>query len=213
MSLNPVRFGKDLIDQFDRYLLTSFPVADPDLAEQFRRRLAYGPGSQERLAKGPPGGARGQGLPFSSLQLIDVELDGLGRISGHDEYPWRVSFNQFALRLPEHHGGHGGAVGGLLYQFLRNARLRLVNLGPRRKGPVSPQQGSEWPGVGSPICTVCGATRSPFAGPAEIQNFEEHHEKVCGNKPGWHALHTDVVSDLLTFGPFQTLVDCLVATE
>ncbi len=53
MSLNPIQFGKDVIDQFGRYLLTTFPVADPELAEQLRRGLSFEPGSGERLAKGP----------------------------------------------------------------------------------------------------------------------------------------------------------------
>lgn len=29
MSLNPVQFGTEVIDQFGRYLMTNFPIADP----------------------------------------------------------------------------------------------------------------------------------------------------------------------------------------
>jgi hypothetical protein len=41
MSLNPVQFGKDVIDQFGRYLQTSFPVADERLAAQVRAQLRH----------------------------------------------------------------------------------------------------------------------------------------------------------------------------
>ncbi len=53
MSLNPIQFGKDVIDQFGRYLLTTFRLSDPHLAAQLKAGLAYEPGTRERLAKGP----------------------------------------------------------------------------------------------------------------------------------------------------------------
>ncbi len=49
-------------------------------------RVVPGPGPSEE-------GGEGAGFSFTSLQMIDVELDGLGRISDQDEYPWRVAFN------------------------------------------------------------------------------------------------------------------------
>lgn len=170
----------------------------------------------DRVLPGPTPleeGGDGTGLSFTSLQMIDVELDGLGRISDQDEYPWRVAFNLFALQMPEHHGGEAGNVGTVPYRFLRNAHLRLVNLGPRRKGPASPQVGTEWPHVGFPICTACGATRSPFASVAEIRNFGEFHERRCGRPIGWHALHVDIRSDLLQIGPFDETGDAINALE
>ncbi len=53
MSLNPVQFGKDVIDQFGRYLLTTFPVADERLAAQVRDRMRFMPGGDSLLYKGP----------------------------------------------------------------------------------------------------------------------------------------------------------------
>ena len=53
MSLNPVQFGKDVIDQFGRYLMTSFPVADDRLAAQMREKLRHTVGSESLLYKGP----------------------------------------------------------------------------------------------------------------------------------------------------------------
>lgn len=53
MSLNPVQFGKDVIDQFGRYLLTTFPVADERLAAQVRERMRFTAGGESLLYKGP----------------------------------------------------------------------------------------------------------------------------------------------------------------
>lgn len=51
MSLNPVKFGKDVIDQFGRYLRNSFPIADENIAAQFNEKLRYS--SDSLIAKGP----------------------------------------------------------------------------------------------------------------------------------------------------------------
>jgi very-short-patch-repair endonuclease len=53
MSLNPVQFGKDVIDQFGRYLLTTFPVADERLSQQIRDRLKHNIDGDPLLYKGP----------------------------------------------------------------------------------------------------------------------------------------------------------------
>ena len=53
MSLNPIQTGKEVIDQFGRYLLTTFPIAQPELEEQFKNNLQHGLGGRRLLAKGP----------------------------------------------------------------------------------------------------------------------------------------------------------------
>ncbi|MEE8586098.1 MAG: DEAD/DEAH box helicase, partial [Acidobacteriota bacterium] len=50
---NPVQFGNQVIDQFGRYLMTSYPVADPRLEEQVRQRVRHGLGGERLIAKGP----------------------------------------------------------------------------------------------------------------------------------------------------------------
>lgn len=39
MSLNPVQFGTEVVDQFGRYLMTTFPIADPRMEAQVREAL------------------------------------------------------------------------------------------------------------------------------------------------------------------------------
>ena len=51
MPLNPVQFGKDVIDQFGRYLFTTFPIADLRLREQFKEGLSFGLGEKIDLLK------------------------------------------------------------------------------------------------------------------------------------------------------------------
>ncbi len=53
MSLNPIAFGEHVVEQFQRYLLTYFPIADPRLEEQVRAHLTRGPGGRRELVRGP----------------------------------------------------------------------------------------------------------------------------------------------------------------
>ncbi|MFZ5786791.1 MAG: DEAD/DEAH box helicase, partial [Acidobacteriota bacterium] len=53
MSLNPVHFGAEVIDQFGRYLMTTFPIADHDMETQVREHLRHDIGGERLIAKGP----------------------------------------------------------------------------------------------------------------------------------------------------------------
>src|SRR5881394_3272215 len=52
MALNPIRFTAAVNDQFLKYQFTTFPLTDPDLADQ-ARKLLRGPGDSSPLFKGP----------------------------------------------------------------------------------------------------------------------------------------------------------------
>ncbi|MFH1532056.1 MAG: DEAD/DEAH box helicase [Pseudomonadota bacterium] len=53
MSLNPVQFGSEVIDQFGRYLLTTFPIADEAMEKQVKEHLRHDVGGERLIAKGP----------------------------------------------------------------------------------------------------------------------------------------------------------------
>lgn len=53
MSLNPVQFGTEVVDQFGRYLMTTFPIADPRMEQQVREALRHDVGGERLIAKGP----------------------------------------------------------------------------------------------------------------------------------------------------------------
>ncbi len=158
------------------------------------------------------GGER-PGITFTSLQLIDVELDGLGRIGDQEEYRRLVGFRILPVLRQRHAGGHDGKVGTVPYSWRERAHLRLVNLGPTGEVPASPAAGTGQPHIGFPVCTVCGAVRSPFSSVAEIQNFLTWHTDRCGQEPRWVALHVDITSDVLILGPFDRQGDAINLLE
>ena len=51
MTINPIQFAYEVNEQFLRYQLTAFPLADPTLSEQAKKMLK-GPHSSP-LIKGP----------------------------------------------------------------------------------------------------------------------------------------------------------------
>ena len=53
MSLNPVQFGAEVIDQFGRYLMTTFPIADEAMEAQVKAHLSHDVGGERLIAKGP----------------------------------------------------------------------------------------------------------------------------------------------------------------
>ncbi|MFL6197817.1 MAG: DEAD/DEAH box helicase [Thermoanaerobaculia bacterium] len=166
--------------------------------ESLEKRMVFEPALARVVEPGrATEGGQKPAVGFSSIQMIDVALEGLGRISDQEEYRHRRAYYQYALQLPEHRGGHRGRVGLVPYSYLREGNLRTVNLGTKKTGPATPEDG-----IGFPICLVCGEVRSPLASPIEIKDFVEHHKKRCRRAPGWHALHVDVRSDLLILGPF-----------
>lgn len=138
--------------------------------------------------------------PVDSLRLIDVNMGDAKEISDQKDRRFFVGFDQKIIALRDHDGGHTGNLGPTDYHFLRHEKLRLVNLGPNRRGDAVP---AGQPYNGFPICPVCGAVRSPFASEAEIANFAEQHQKLCSSEIGWFALHAEIASDVLVLGPFE----------
>ena len=53
MPINPVKFAADVINQFGRYLKTTFPIGDPGLAAQMDEALHHRVGGQPLLYRGP----------------------------------------------------------------------------------------------------------------------------------------------------------------
>jgi ATP-dependent helicase YprA (DUF1998 family) len=53
MALNPIQFSRQVIDEFRRYQLTAFPIADPRLAAQASELLGAGAFRDSPLTKGP----------------------------------------------------------------------------------------------------------------------------------------------------------------
>lgn len=84
-------------------------------------------------------------------------------------------------------------------------QIRLVNIGPADK--VQDRK------LGYPICTVCGATRSPYSSDRDIDNFIEIHEKTCSKQPGNIVLSTDSTVDGLLFRGLEDQSDAVNLAE
>lgn len=67
-GLNPIQAARRIGDAYRRYLLTAFPLADPDLARQFRSLL----GESEKSLKGPYLEAT---PPFEAGRSLDEMVD------------------------------------------------------------------------------------------------------------------------------------------
>src|ERR1700759_1762349 len=98
MALNPIRFSGQVIDEFRRYQLTAFPIADPRLAEQATKLLGAGAFKDSPLTKGPhvslAGGFR-EGAPLPALVeegLVHAALPGVA------EFPSLFAHQEETLR-------------------------------------------------------------------------------------------------------------------
>ena len=80
MALNPIQFTREVVEEFRRYQLTAFPIADPRLAAQASALLGSGAFRDSPLTKGPYVSlARGfrEGATLPAL-LLAVALGELG---------------------------------------------------------------------------------------------------------------------------------------
>jgi len=146
-----------------------------------------------------------QALTVISYELTDVEMDHEQDIDDRRETRLRIAFEIVGMLLDRHSGGQYGRIGDKEYLFLRQEILRLVNLGPLRLGPTGNK--------GFPLCPACGETRSPWSTPVEIEHFVSAHQEKCATTPLFYALHVDIQSDVLRFGPFASEADAVNAYE
>jgi len=144
------------------------------------------------------------GTPPSSvdaLPMSDGSLDHASRITDDESMRFALSVDLRACQLENVH--NGGATystpNAHQLQILRQQKLRLVNLGPAAR-----TKEGEW---GYPICTVCGAARSPMSTDAELKLFVETHVKSCGQAPIPRALFADVRVDGLRIRGQNSVAD------
>jgi len=164
-----------------------------------QRNMVYFKG-QDRIEEAGAGrreGGEEKPREFTSFQLTDVEMFRAQNIDDRESRRRRVGFKVLGLTLPEHGGGMRGRVGGQEVVLLERHRIRLQNLGERKRG-------GPLPFTLFPLCRICGETRSARASEAEIEEFIEDHRKLHHEESvDRYGLHVDLVSDTLQIGPFQ----------
>lgn len=98
MALNPIQFTGQVTEEFRRYQLTAFPIADPRLAAQASELLGAGPFKDSPLTKGPfvslaRGFREGATLPaLVDEGLVHAALPGVA------EYPSLFDHQEQTLR-------------------------------------------------------------------------------------------------------------------
>jgi ATP-dependent helicase YprA (DUF1998 family) len=98
MALNPVRFTRSVTDEFRRYQLTAFPIADPRLATQASALLGAGAFRASPLTKGPYvslARALAQGASLGDLAAEGVVHPALAGIA---EFPQLFALQEQTLR-------------------------------------------------------------------------------------------------------------------
>ena len=128
---------------------------------------------------------------LSGLSISDVDLAYVSRISDEEANRFQLPVAVLGYLKQTHRGGQVYALQGQEIQHRFGQHVRLVNVGPAdrvRNGKL-----------GYPICTVCGAVRSPYASEREIEHFLEIHRERCGKIPESISVTTDSHVDGLLF--------------
>ncbi len=153
----------------------------------------------------PDGFADENLIELKCISICDTELGFISHVSDEEENRYRLPVSIYGNLLNEHRGIDHYIVGEFEFRHHHGQKLRLLNAGPTDK--VIQKE------VGYPVCTVCGATRSPYASKEEIKNFKEHHEKICGYEPGNVGFSADAQVDGIVFKDMKSQKDAINLIE
>lgn len=143
-----------------------------------------------------------QGSMLSGLPICDVDLSYVSRISDEESNRFQLPVAVLGYLKQTHRGGQVYTIANKEIQHRLGQHVRLVNVGPAdrvRRGEL-----------GYPICTVCGAVRSPYASERELEHFKRIHLERCGREPEPIAVTTDGRVDGILF---QGLADRVAAVN
>lgn len=136
-------------------------------------------------------GGNKQGALLSGLPICDVDLAYISRISDEEANRFQLPVAVMGYLKQAHRGGQVYTIAEREIQHRFGQHVRLVNVGPADRV----KRGD----LGYPICTVCGAVRSPYASERELEHFRKIHVERCGKEPEAIAMTTDGRVDGLLF--------------
>ena len=131
------------------------------------------------------------GVPIDALPLADLDLAHESRITEDENLRFSMPVTVLGRLRKRNRGGTAYKIGDQEVSHLRGQGIELVNVG--EAGRV--KQGD----IGHWICSVCGAAKSPYAVPAEIEQFLTIHKERCGKEVTRLALSVQADVDLLQF--------------
>ena len=143
-----------------------------------------------------------QAAMLSGLPISDADISYISRISDEEQNRFQMPVAVLGYLKRDHRGGQVYAISGKEVQHRFGQHVRLVNVGPADRV----KRGD----LGYPICTICGAVRSPYASEMELTHFKQVHQERCGKEPEELAVTTDGRVDGILF---QGLADRAAAVN
>ncbi|MFA4906708.1 MAG: DEAD/DEAH box helicase [archaeon] len=119
-------------------------------------------------------------LRIIGIPISDCDMHYTSRISDEEMNRFQLPVVVFGRFKKSRRGGKVFSISDKNIQLLFGQKIQLLNLGPR--------ENVEKRHLGYPVCTICGAVRSPFLSEYELTEFNDIHKKRCGREPEWVAL-------------------------
>ncbi|MCL4079469.1 DEAD/DEAH box helicase [Coriobacteriia bacterium Es71-Z0120] len=126
-----------------------------------------------------------------AIAVCDVDLIHQSHISDDEVLRFQLGVGIHGIERGQHDGGVAYSWGTQPVHFLKNDRLRLVNIGA--SAAISRSE----PLIGYPVCTVCGQSRSPLSSKKELERFKEDHAERCGKPVRNVGFYADITADAL----------------
>lgn len=142
---------------------------------------------------------------MSALPINDVTLTFSSRIVDEELNRFQVPVNIMGEIERYHSGIRKYNIDDKQIKHHFGQKIRLINVGPAEKV----NEGK----LGYPICSVCGATRSPYSSDKEISTFLEKHKKCCGKIPDNLLLYSDARVDGIKVDGFQSYEEAVNFAE
>lgn len=113
-------------------------------------------------------------IELSSIPISDCDITQISRISDEENNRFQMRVKSVGKLHRVHRGGRELMSGRNTVKLIFGQKITQMNLGP---ADLVAQEV-----YGYPLCTVCGAVRSPYSSIQELNSFSEHHEKSCNRK-------------------------------
>ena len=139
------------------------------------------------------------GAAIDALPLTDLDLAQESRITEDENLRFSMPVCVLGRLRKRNRGGKAFKIGDMEVSHVRGQGIELVNLG--EAGRVKQGELGHW------ICSVCGASKTPYAVPAEIAQFMKIHKERCGRDVANLALTVQADVDLLQFHAVQNESD------
>ena len=139
------------------------------------------------------------GVAIDALPLTDLDLALESRITEDENLRFSMPVCVLGRLRKRNRGGKAFKIGDMEVSHVRGQGIELVNLG--EAGRVKQGELGHW------ICSVCGASKTPYAVPAEIAQFMKIHKERCGRDVARLALTVQADVDLLQFHAVKNEAD------